>query len=666
MAPMVFAVHRDEYLRLCDAIWEHNRRYFALHSPAISDAEYDALLAQIVEIEREHPEWIFPGSPTQRVGEALTGAFPTVKHTVPMLSLANTYSKEEIADFCARMQRLLQEAAPPFTVEMKMDGIAVTALYEQGLFVRGATRGNGREGDEVTQNLRTLPLLPLKLVGEGVPEWCEVRGEVFMPKATFEQLNRERRERGEEPWANPRNAAAGALKLLDPKESARRKLHVLFYSLAEGSVRPQSQYEVLESLERWGLPTSPYRRRCRTLEEIWDYAEEIRTLRPSLPFEIDGIVIKVDSLASQERLGTTGKNVRWAIAYKFSAEQAETRIRDITVQVGRTGVLTPVAELDPIFLAGSTISRATLHNVQEIERKEIRIGDWVRIEKGGDVIPKVVSVVLERRPSDIVAWKMPEECPSCGTRVVQEEGEVAVRCPNKTSCPEQLLRRLIFFAGKSAFDIDGLGERVMQQLFQSGKVRTFADIFRLKDSDLVGLEGFKEKSRENLLRGIAEAREVAWERFIFALGIKHVGIETATALANRWGDWEALVRVSKEELLRVEGVGEKVAGAIVDYFAEEAHLQEVRELFAVGVVLKERVLRTGHPFEGKVFVLTGELSVTREEAAIWIQERGGRVAAGVSKGTDYLVVGEKAGSKLQKAQKLGVSILTEQGFRTLL
>lgn len=656
----------EEYERLCQDVWDHNRRYYVEHRPTISDEEFDRLLHKIEEIEHAHPEWVSASSPTQRVNESMTAGFDSVVHNVPMLSLANTYSKEEIADFIKRIHKLVQHENLAFSCELKMDGIAITAIYEHGKFVRGVTRGDGKKGDDITVNMRTISSLPLRLTGKHLPDMLEARGEVFMPHAAFERLNAERLADEEALWANPRNAAAGSLKLLDPKEVAKRRLSVVFYGIAEetsGDVK--SQYASHEYLHSLGLPTLKLHALCHNLEEIWAFSEKVREAREKLPFDIDGIVIKVDNLKEQKRLGTTGKSPRWAIAYKFAAEQAVTKIRDITVQIGRTGTLTPVAELEPVFLAGSTIARATLHNEEEVKRKDIRIGDFVTIEKGGDVIPKVVSADPSRRNSHSAPWEMPEKCPSCGTVVVRTPGEVAVRCPNSLGCPEQRLRRLIYFAGKEAMDIENMGEKVVEHLVGRGFVEKPSDIYRLKDSQLYQLEGFKEKSVNNLLSSIEKSKNVTLDRFIMALGIRHIGTETADLLAKKAGSIEALEKMTLGDLLKIEGIGEKVANGVLEYFADGKHREEIAALLSLGVNPhpQETVSYDGHAFAGKVFVLTGTLEhYTRTSAAAAIKERGGKVTDSVSKKTDFVVAGDSAGSKLEKAQALGVKVLTEGEF----
>jgi DNA ligase (NAD+) len=663
-------MNKHEYEELCKEIWQHNRHYYIEHNPVISDEEFDLLLKELEEAERLHPEWVTPSSPTQRVGEMLSGGFETATHEIPMLSLANTYSKDEIVDFIKRIQKLLGEQDSAFCTELKMDGIAVSVRYEKGVFVRGLTRGDGRKGEVITNNIRTIARLPLRLYGEEIPEVLEVRGEVFMPHQAFRRLNEERVKAGEPIWANPRNAAAGSLKLLDPRESARRKLDIVFYGIANAHLHGlTSQYELHHYIKELGLPALYAYAKCHNIEEIWDYTEKVQVLRKQLPFDIDGVVIKLDSLREWDFLGSTDKNPRWAIAYKFAAEQVATRIHAITVQVGRTGVLTPVAELEPVFLAGSTIARATLHNQEEVKRKDIRVGDLAIIEKGGDVIPKVVKIDLSKRVEGAFPWSMPSSCPSCGSKVVYVDGEVAVRCPNALQCPEQQLKKLIYFAGKEALDIENLGEKVVEQLFNKGFVRNPSDIFCLTAEQLSQLDNFKSKSIYNLLTSIEKARKVSLARFIMALGIKYVGSGTAEALAIRAGDIYHLMHMSVEDLLKIEGVGEKVAAAVVEYFNDPKNRLEIEKLLANGLELQpmQSAAFKGHVFNGKTFVLTGTLEkYSRHEAAYIIKERGGKVTDSVSKKTNYVLAGESAGSKLEKAQKLNITILNEEQFERLL
>ncbi len=663
-------MNKNDYDKLCKEIWEHNKRYYVDHQPIISDEVFDQLLKQLEVIENQHPEWIHPSSPTQRVGGESTKGFKTVKHTTPMLSLANSYSEEEIDDFIKRMQKLVGREKLSFSCELKMDGIAVSALYRNGHFVRALTRGNGKQGDDITANMRTVSSLPLQLIGEEIPEILEVRGEVYMTVEAFDALNKQREKEEDPLFANPRNATGGSLKLLDSRETAKRQLSVVFYGIApESSCTLSSQYETHRYLNDLGLPTLEYHALCDSKEQIWSFTEKVRSVREKLAYQIDGVVVKLDDLSQQQRIGSTGKNPRWAVAYKFAAEQAQTRIKEITAQVGRTGVITPVAELEPVFLAGSTIARATLHNKEEIERKDIREGDLVIIEKGGDVIPKVVSVDLNARPAQSEPWQMPETCPSCGSPLVHMEGEVAVRCPNKRGCPDQQLRRIAYFAGKSAMDIENLGEKIVAQLIEQQLITSFSDIYILRPEQLIQLEGFKEKAVERLLEGIEHSKHVSLARFVMALGIKYVGTGTAELLANKAGDMETLSNLSEEELIAIDGIGEKVAHSVVEYFSDTEHLKEIENLKKYGVNPQKVEIKTfiGHPFAQKTFVLTGTLErYTRTSAAALIKERGGKVTGSVSKKTDYLLAGESAGSKLDKAQSLGVTVLTEDEFEKML
>lgn len=659
-------MQKEDYDALCRVLWEHNKRYYIDHAPIISDQEFDQLLAKLEAIESQHPEWIDPNSPTQRVGEMLVEGFKTVKHRIPMFSLANTYNKEEVDDFIKRTKKLVGLESPAFTCELKMDGIAVSVLYRNGNFVQALTRGDGKSGDDITHNLRTISSFPLQLVGSRIPSELEVRGEVYMPIDAFEALNRERKREGLALFANPRNAAGGSLKLLNPKISEKRQLAVVFYAIADPSpLGIYSQYQTHEQLNQLGIPTLEYHKYCDSRESIWEFIEQVRGVRSNLPYQIDGIVIKLDNLKQQERLGATGKHPRWAVAYKFASEQAQTTIEDIVVQVGRTGVVTPVALLRPVQLAGSTISRATLHNEEEIERKDIRVGDLATIEKGGDVIPKVVAIDLSKRRVDSSKWKMPTVCPSCQTPLARAEGEVAVRCPNKESCPEQQLRRIAYFAGKNGMDIENLGERVVEQLIEKGFVKRPSDIYRLNGKQLIQLEGFKEKAVDRLLKGIEESKQVAFSRYIMALGIKYVGAAVAELLANYAGNLNDFLKITKEELLGIEGIGEKAAESVLDYIRDPENLLEIERLEKYGVTPRKVEKKTfiRHPFSNKIFVITGTLeNFTRTAAASLIKERGGKVSSSVSKKTDYLLAGESPGSKLEKAKSLEVKVLTESQF----
>jgi DNA ligase (NAD+) len=663
---------KNDYEKLVREIRKHDRLYYVENKPVISDYEYDLLLKKLEKMEADNPEWITETSPTQRVKDPLSKGFQQASHTVPMLSLDNTYNEEELEDFIKRVHKLLEKSHVPLCAELKMDGIAVSVRYEKGVYVRALTRGDGKKGDDITSNMRTIHSVPLELTGSHIPDVLEVRGEVFMPHKAFQAQNKRKEEAGEELWANPRNAAAGSLKLLDPSEVSKRGLAAVFYGLAE-SDHPlvQSQFDVHDYLKKLGLPVfdTDHMTVAEITADIMKFAHKIEKTRDSLPFDIDGIVIKVDHIKYWSLLGTTGKSPRWAVAYKFAPEQATTQIREITVQVGRTGVLTPVAELEPVFLAGSTIARATLHNEEEVARKDIREGDWAVIAKGGDVIPQVLEVDLKRRPSHSKAWKMPTHCPVCGTPVVRTEGEVAVRCPNSKGCEEQVIRRIAYFASKDAMDIDHMGERVVEQLVRKKLVKHVSDVYKLTAEDLAQLEGFKEKSIHNLLTSIDKSRHVSLARFILALSIRYVGEETAEILSREAGSIHKLAELTEEDLLKIDGVGDKMAVAIVAYFQESSNLKEIELLLENGVKpqASNKVIRTDHTFSGKTFVLTGALQIfTRDQAEDLIKERGGKVTGSVSKKTDFVLVGEDAGSKLDKAKELQIQILSEKQFEGML
>lgn len=661
-------ISKKAYEELLEEIRKHDRHYFEEAKPLISDYAYDQLVKQAEAIEKEHPEWVSETSPTQRVGKALTKGFQQAAHTFPMMSLANTYSQEEVGDFIKRVHKLLGHQNVTFCSELKMDGLAISVRYEKGHFVQAITRGDGRKGDDVTANIKTIRSLPLLL--KGAPETIELRGEVFMPLKIFQKQNKKLEEAGKEIWANPRNAAAGSLKLLDPKEVSERHLSIVFYGIADEKSAPIStQMHVHEYLEKLGVPcfANKHRHLCQDLDDIFKFADKIEKERDALPFEIDGIVIKVNELKYHGSLGYTGKSPRFAVAYKFAPEQAVTRIKEITVQVGRTGVITPVAELEPVFVGGSTISRATLHNQEEVERKDIREGDWVVIEKGGDVIPKVVEVQFKRRPHGTHPWKMPKKCPSCASPLEHIAGEVAVRCPNK-NCLQKRMRHIAYFASKDAMDIGNMGEKVVEQLVAKALISTVSDIYKLTASDLAQLEGFKEKSIHNLLESIEASRKVSLPRFIMALGIKHVGEGTAELLSQKAGDILILAAMKKEAFLEIDGIGDKVADALIEYFHDPDHLKEMRELLKYVTPEKVKIrIQKGHLFNEKTFVLTGTLQdFTRQQATELIKERGGKVVGSVSKKTDYVVAGEEPGSKLDKAKELGVKVLSESEFKELL
>ena len=654
-------------------IAHHDKLYYDQAKPEISDREYDALYRELVDLERAHPELIASDSPTQRVGGRPQGAFEQVRHLVPMQSLDNTYSAEEIGDFVDRLQRLLPSEEIPMTIEPKVDGVAICLLYEKGRLVRAATRGDGTTGDEVTRNIRTIACIPAKLHGKSIPDVLEVRGEIYLPKETFVRINAERDEQGLPTFANPRNAAAGTLKQLDPNIVAERKLSAVFYGY--GKVEPETSLpermeEFFGQLKAWGLPVNPRHWLARNADEVMAAITEMGIIRRDFPFETDGAVIKADRIAQHARLGSTSKAPRWAIAYKYEPEQAKTRLLDITIQVGRSGVLTPVAELEPVFVAGSTVSRATLHNEEEIARKDLRIGDWVLVEKAGDVIPAVVKVLTEERNGSEREFKMPTHCPICTAPVSRAEGEVAVRCANP-GCAAQVRRRIEYFASRSSMDIAGLGEAVVAQLCEAGLLHDVAGLYDLRAEQLLPLERMGEKSVTNLLAAIEASKQQPLWRLLAALGIPHVGVTVSRTLASSFGTIDRLSAASAEELCAVEEIGEIMASAIHGWFRDPEVAKLIGKLRAAGLNFGERDPKESAPaaegpLKGTIWVLTGSLSISREEAAEMIRAKGGKVSGSVSAKTTYLLAGDEAGSKLAKAEKLGVTILDEEAFRELI
>ena len=651
-------------------IEEHNRRYYQEAAPTISDQEYDRLYRELQDLETQFPELAAPDSPTRHVGGAPLEEFAQIRHRAPMLSLDNTYSEEEVAAFFVRLEKLLPGEKIETVIEPKVDGVAISLLYQEGILEYAATRGDGTTGDDVTQNVRTISSVPQRLKGTHLPRLLEVRGEIYLPKAKFAALNEERNAAGEPPFANPRNAAAGSLKQLDPAIVARRGLGAIFYGTGalEGMQWPTHR-EALAALRSCGLPIHEKIWTATSLQEVLMAIHELDAVRHDFPFETDGAVIKVDSFAQRDAVGFTAKSPRWAMAYKYKPEQAETRLRDITVQVGRTGVLTPVAELEPVFVSGSTVARATLHNEEEIARKDIRIGDLVVVEKAGEVIPAVVEVRKEKRTGEERVFKMPELCPACGSTVARDEGQVAVRCIN-VSCPAQLKRRLEHFASRGAMDIEGLGEAMVELLVERRLTHNIADIYQLNIAKLATLPRMGEKSISNLLAAIMESKTRPLWRLIFGLGILHVGVTSARALASHFHLLDALMAATADELQRIPDVGPVVGPAIAQHFENPGNRAVIEQLREAGLNFGERDDHTAQPsggrFTGTTWVLTGTLSEPREMIAEQIRANGGKVTDSVSKKTSYVLAGEEAGSKLDKAQKLGVRVLTEAEFRGML
>ena len=657
--------------RLRAQLREHDYRYYVLAQPAISDAEYDRLMRELLDLEAANPELVTPDSPSQRVGGQPTKEFPTVTHDVPMLSLSNTYSEEEVRDFDRRVRSILGDEPFRYICELKFDGVAVSLHYADGMFVRGATRGDGTQGDEITQNLKTIRSIPLRLMSrkKGLNEF-EVRGEVYMKRDDFRKMNEERELAGEKTFINPRNSTAGTLKLQDPKIVAGRPLNFISYFLRTSGTGLSSHYGNLKILRDIGFPVSDHTRVSKDVEGVVAYWKEWESRRDSLPYDIDGVVVKVDDLRQQERLGTIAKSPRWAIAFKFAARQATTVLRDITLQVGRIGTITPVANLEPVFVGGSTVSRATLHNEDYIKDLDIRAGDTVVVEKGGDVIPKVSAVVKEKRRAGTKPFSMPAKCPECGSRISRPEGEASYYCEN-SECPAQIRARIEHFAYRGAMDIEGLGEAIVDQLVSLGFVNNVADLYELhkKQSQLVSLERWGEKSAENLLSAIEQSKERPFTRVLFALGIRHVGTSVAQLIVNEFRSMEALVEATFVELQGVQGVGPRIAES-VRRFVEDKHNQKIVErLKKAGLQFEEKQRRPikKSPFTGRTVVLTGTLeSLTRDQAKQKIEESGGHVASSVSNKTDFVVVGAEAGSKLEKAKKLGVQTLDEKQFLKLI
>ncbi|TCL37166.1 DNA ligase (NAD+) [Anaerospora hongkongensis] len=646
----------------------HSHRYYVLDAPEIADAEFDRLYQRLVKLEQAYPDLITADSPTQRVGGTPAEGFERVAHSVPMLSLANAFSAEDLLAFDTRVKSGLDGEPLEYVVELKIDGLAINLVYEAGRLLRAATRGDGTEGEDVTTNVRTIKAVPLVLNCQ-VPPVMEVRGEAYMPRPAFDRLNEERLQAGEALLANPRNAAAGSLRQLDPKVTAARTLDIFVYGMgAREELTVGTHEQTLRFLQELGFKVNPHFKVFKTIEEVIDHCESWAEKRVDLPYDIDGLVIKVNSLAGQRRLGSTAKDPRWAIAFKFPAEQATTIVEDIVVRVGRTGVLTPTAVLRPVRLAGSTVSRATLHNEDYIREKDIKIGDTVIIHKAGEIIPEVISVVFSRRTGEEQSFTIPEICPECGSLVLRIPGESAHKCIN-SACPAQLREGIIHFVSRDAMNIDGLGQAVVTSLVDAGLIADAADLYTLTAEQVVKLERMGPKSAQNLINAIAVSKQAGLSRLLFGLGIRFVGAKAAATLARHFGDIDLLRQAAEEDLTALDEIGPRIAESVVEYFARPETEQLLTKLAAAGVKLTEEKRRTteGLPLSGKTFVLTGTLpTLTRSDAAALIESKGGKVASSVSKKTDYVVAGEEAGSKLDKAQQLGITVLNEQELQHLL
>ncbi|MCX8021725.1 MAG: NAD-dependent DNA ligase LigA [Syntrophorhabdaceae bacterium] len=647
----------------------HNYRYYVLDDPVISDHEYDKMMRELIELEGKYPEFFSPNSPTQRIGASPLEEFSTINHRIPMLSLANAMSFEEVMDFDKRVKKLLNTDEIEYVMELKIDGLAVELVYEKGEFVLGSTRGDGYVGEDITQNLRTIRSIPMKLIKTEnlpIPEILEVRGEVYMGKKEFHELNRERELTGEPLFANPRNAASGSVRQLDPKITAKRKLNIFCYAMGEvRGITFGSHMEFLSSLKAWGFRVNPYTRLFNKLEEMFNYYNYLRGIRDEIPYEIDGTVIKVNNLKYQSILGAVSRSPRWAIAFKFEAQEETTVIEDIEVGVGRTGALTPVAILRPVLIGGVEVSRATLHNEDEIARKGIMIGDTVVVSRAGDVIPEVVRVIKEKRTGNERPFVMPEKCPVCNENVVRPEGEAIRRCIN-INCPAQIKGSIEHFASKRAMDIEGLGEKLIEQLVDRGLIRDVSDLYYLKKEDLLSLERIADKSAQNILDAIEKSKRRSLARFIYALGIRHVGEHISGLLADKFRDIKRLSTAKEEELLGIKEIGPEVSSSIVSFFRDKKNLETIERMLKAGVTFETKE-ETRKPLSGLTFIFTGSLkSMTRDEARTKVEALGAKTTSSISKNIDYVVVGEEAGSKLDKAKKLGLKTIDEEAFIQLI
>jgi len=665
--------------KLREEINSHNYRYYVLDDPVISDSEYDQLMRELENLEGQFSHLKTPTSPTQRVGAPPLEKFETVRHTLPMLSLANAFEEEEVKEFDARVKRFLQFTGDmEYCVELKMDGVAVELIYEGGHFITGSTRGDGFVGENVTQNLKTVKSIPLSLIPwkeKPRPSRLEARGEVYLPIKSFQELNRQREQNGEPLFANPRNAAAGSLRQLDSSITAKRPLDIFCYGVGQVSGQSfETQWGLLESLHHWGLKVNPNRKQCRRIEEVLEFHQELNESREKLPYEIDGVVIKVNSIPLQERLGTIARSPRWALAYKFKPKQVTTKILDIIVQVGRTGALTPTAIMDPVRVGGVLVSRATLHNQDEIDKKDVRVGDTVVIQRAGDVIPEVVRVVLEKRTGKERKFRIPDKCPVCGSDVEKpkrgkgnEEEKMAVARCTGIACPAKLKETIIHFASRDAMNIEGLGEKIIEQFVDGGLIKDYADLYALTLEDLLTLERMGEKLGGNILAAIQKSKKTSLDRLIYSLGILHVGEHIAKLLAREFSTLEDLSQASLEKLKTITGIGDEIASSVVKFFQQKGNQRIIQKLKERGVEYPSRPQPRSKKWEGQSFVFTGALkTMSREEAESKVESMGGRASSSVSKKTHFVVAGEDPGSKYEKAKALGVTIITEDEFLKVL
>ncbi|HOG66623.1 MAG TPA: NAD-dependent DNA ligase LigA [Bacteroidales bacterium] len=681
---MTFEKARDLVDQLTKELNEHNFRYYVLAQPLISDYDFDMKMKQLEQLEKQYPDLAFSDSPTQRVGGAITKEFKQVRHEYPMLSLGNTYSEQEIIDFVTRVKKLIPEKVE-YVCELKYDGVAIGLRYENGRLVSGITRGDGEQGDDVTTNIKTIRSIPLRLRADGYPEKFEIRGEVMMTRDVFDQINEERVEIGEQPFANPRNAAAGSLKMQDSAEVAKRSLDCFLYYLVGDRLPINNHYDSLRECRRWGFKIPNYIAKCSSVEDIFDFIQYWNTARRDLNFDIDGVVIKVNSYEQQQALGFTAKSPRWAIAYKFEAESAATELLSIDYQVGRTGAITPVANLAPVALAGTTVKRASLHNADIIEKLDIRVGDVVFVEKGGDIIPKITGVDFNRRPKSSQTTEFIRQCPECGATLIRNEGEAAHYCPNDSGCPPQIKGRLEHFISRKAMNIESLGEGRIEILYENDLVKSISDFYYLSNESLLGLEkifpadgekkerrvSFREKTVENIMTGIENSKQVPFQRVLYALGIRYVGETVARKLAVHFGNIDALIMANIETLTSVPEIGERIAGSITDYFSKPENIRIIAKLKDAGIQMK--TIQAEEPIaDGKLvglsFVVSGVFqNFSREGIKQVISEQGGRVLSAVSANTSFLVAGDKMGpAKIQRAEAIGVKIISEDEFMEMI
>ena len=681
---MTFEKARDLVDQLTKELNEHNFRYYVLAQPLISDYDFDMKMKQLEQLEKQYPDLAFSDSPTQRVGGAITKEFKQVRHEYPMLSLGNTYSEQEIIDFVTRVKKLIPEKVE-YVCELKYDGVAIGLRYENGRLVSGITRGDGEQGDDVTTNIKTIRSIPLRLRADGYPEKFEIRGEVMMTRDVFDQINEERVEIGEQPFANPRNAAAGSLKMQDSAEVAKRSLDCFLYYLVGDRLPINNHYDSLRECRRWGFKIPNYIAKCSSVEDIFDFIQYWNTARRDLNFDIDGVVIKVNSYEQQQALGFTAKSPRWAIAYKFEAESAATELLSIDYQVGRTGAITPVANLAPVALAGTTVKRASLHNADIIEKLDIRVGDVVFVEKGGDIIPKITGVDFNRRPKSSQTTEFIRQCPECGATLIRNEGEAAHYCPNDSGCPPQIKGRLEHFISRKAMNIESLGEGRIEILYENDLVKSISDFYYLSNESLLGLEkifpadgekkerrvSFREKTVENIMTGIENSKQVPFQRVLYALGIRYVGETVARKLAVHFGNIDALIMANIETLTSVPEIGERIAGSITDYFSKPENIRIIAKLKDAGIQMK--TIQAEEPIaDGKLvglsFVVSGVFqNFSREGIKQVISEQGGRVLNAVSANTSFLVAGDKMGpAKIQRAEAIGVKIISEAEFMEMI